>query len=47
MTAFDQNRGGRALASETFDAGTQPQVHTMITMERGEGGADLLTEDQE
>ena len=45
MTALDQNRRGRALASETFDAGTQPEVHAVIAMERGECGADLLPDD--
>ena len=44
MPTLDQNRRSRPFASETFDAGTQPEVHAMITMERGECGADLLTD---
>jgi hypothetical protein len=47
MTTPDLHRRRYAVAGKTFDADTQPQVDTMITMERGERCADLLTDDSE
>jgi hypothetical protein len=47
VAALDLHRRRHAITSETLHGDTQPQVDTMITMERGERRTDLLTDDME
>jgi hypothetical protein len=47
VATLDLHSRRHAITSETLHGDTQPQVDTMITMERGERRTDLLTDDME
>ena len=47
MTALDQDRRRGALPAKPLTPVPEPKVHAVITMKRGECGADLLTDDTE